>query len=216
MDKPWRYGSNVLKFVQIAGDWQSRRERPGDPIESASSSSSSSPASALHSIWLSLQDTCQGIQAAMGEQWRNSRRVRSWQKESGLWCQAKLLCEASFYIYFLRFVLHLFLRKFSRRPLTVVEEEEDLRRALELSLASSTPSTPAPKLTPAPEINTVAVGWRSRCYPNFEMTTNQTSDFLGGGRPPTVSVSVAQCCPASWILSPGWPLHSWCLQVSFS
>jgi len=36
-----------------------------------------------------------------------------------------------------------------RRPLTVLEEEEDLRRALELSLESSTPSTPAHKLTPA-------------------------------------------------------------------
>jgi len=43
-----------------------------------------------------------------------------------------------------------------RRPLTVVEEEEDLRRALELSLASSTPSTPAHKLTPAPGSNAEA------------------------------------------------------------
>ena len=50
-----------------------------------------------------------------------------------------------------------FLKQLIRRPLTQVEEEEDFKRALELSLASSTPSTPAPKLTPAPGINSVAV-----------------------------------------------------------
>lgn len=37
-----------------------------------------------------------------------------------------------------------------RRPLTALEEEEDLRRAVELSLACSTPSTPVAKLNATP------------------------------------------------------------------
>ena len=54
------------------------------------------------------------------------------------------------------FVVGLF-KTISRQPLTEIEAEEDFRRALELSLASSAPSTPAPKLTPAPGINAMAV-----------------------------------------------------------
>ena len=56
----------------------------------------------------------------------------------------------------------MFLKHFFRRPLTVLEEEEDLRRALELSLASSTPSTPAHKLTPSHGSEAEVVGLRFR------------------------------------------------------
>jgi len=44
-----------------------------------------------------------------------------------------------------------------RRPLTEVEEEEDFRRALELSLASSTPSTSISEPAPTPGKNMAAV-----------------------------------------------------------
>merc|ERR1719222_649191 len=65
-----------------------------------------------------------------------------------------------------------------RRPLTRIEEEEDFRRALELSLANSTPSTPASKLSPAPGTKAVSVvaGPSKYHYP-------------------------AQCCQASRLLS---------------
>ena len=47
-----------------------------------------------------------------------------------------------------------------RRPLTVIEEEEDLQRALELSrLANSTPLTPVIKQNPDSEAYQAAVSF---------------------------------------------------------
>jgi len=69
-----------------------------------------------------------------------------------------------------------------RRPLTKVEEEEDFRRALELSLASSTPSTsisePAP--TPAKNMAAVVIGPPKYCYRLHSVVRHLGSSPLAG------------------------------------